>query len=59
MMHAYVIGLMHEWVLDPGAYDLLVAAPTMIETFVAGLQARPPRRSATERDAAAVAASAG
>ncbi len=59
MMHAYVIGLMHEWVLDPGAYDLLVAAPTMIDTFVAGLQARPPRKHDTTREVAAAAAPTG
>jgi TetR/AcrR family acrAB operon transcriptional repressor len=43
MMHAYVIGLMHEWVLDPAAYDLASAAPGMIDAFVAGLRAQPPR----------------
>ena len=58
MMHAYVIGLMHEWVLDPQAYDLLSAAPAMIDTFVAGLETRPPRKAAEARDVAAVAAPA-
>jgi TetR/AcrR family transcriptional regulator, acrAB operon repressor len=44
MMHAYVIGLMHEWVLDPADYDLATAAPSMIDAFVAGLRAQPPRK---------------
>ena len=46
MMHAYVIGLMHEWVLDPGEYDLASAAPAMIDAFVTGLRQNPPRRNA-------------
>lgn len=45
MMHAYVIGLMHEWVLDPADYDLAAAAPAMIDAFVAGLRAQPPRKT--------------
>jgi TetR/AcrR family acrAB operon transcriptional repressor len=45
MMHAYVIGLMHEWVLDPSDYDLAAAAPAMIDAFVAGLRAQPPRKA--------------
>lgn len=45
MMHAYVIGLMHEWVLDPADYDLAAAAPAMIDVFIAGLKAKPPLRA--------------
>ena len=45
MMHAYVIGLMHEWVLDPADYDLAAAAPAMIDVFIAGLKAQPPRKT--------------
>ena len=48
MMHAYVIGLMHEWVLDPAVYDLASAAPAVIDTFVAGLRAQPPRKAVVE-----------
>jgi TetR/AcrR family acrAB operon transcriptional repressor len=59
MMHAYVIGLMHEWVLDPGDYDLSEAAPAMIDTFVAGLEARPPRKAAIDRSAPPTAAPGG
>jgi TetR/AcrR family transcriptional regulator, acrAB operon repressor len=46
MMHAYVIGLMHEWVLDPGEYDLATAAPAIVDAFLAGLRAQPPQRTA-------------
>jgi TetR/AcrR family acrAB operon transcriptional repressor len=43
--HAYMVGLMHQWVLDPGAYNLARAAPALIDTWLAGLAARPPRRA--------------
>jgi TetR/AcrR family acrAB operon transcriptional repressor len=46
MMHAYIIGLMHEWVLDPGDYDLAAAAPAIIDTFLAGLKVQAPRKPA-------------
>ena len=40
-----MVGIMHEWVLDPSAYDLAAAAPALIDTYLAGLAARPPRRA--------------
>ena len=40
-----MVGIMHEWVLDPAAYDLARAAPALIDTFLAGLVAQPPRRA--------------
>jgi TetR/AcrR family transcriptional regulator, acrAB operon repressor len=43
---AFVAGLMREWVQQPTAYDLRNAAPMMIDTFLAGLRVRPPRRAA-------------
>ncbi len=43
-LHAYMVGIMHEWVLDPTAYDLAAAAPGFIDLFIGGLVARPPRR---------------
>jgi TetR/AcrR family acrAB operon transcriptional repressor len=46
-MHAYMIGLMHEWVRSPGDYDLALAAASMVDCFLAGLKASPPRSSAT------------
>jgi len=42
-MHAFVTGVMHEWTLDPAAYDLRGTAPALVDMFVAGLAARPPR----------------
>lgn len=42
-LHAYMVGIMHEWVLDPAAYDLAAAAPGFIDLFIGGLVARPPR----------------
>jgi TetR/AcrR family acrAB operon transcriptional repressor len=47
MMHAYVVGVMHQWVRDPDAYDLARRAPAVIDTFVAGLRSAPPRRRAS------------
>ena len=44
-LHALMVGIMHEWVLDPAAYDLHLAAPAFIDMFLAGLKANPPRRS--------------
>ena len=43
-LHAYMGGLMREWVLDKSAYDLATAAPALVEMTVAGLQRNPPRR---------------
>jgi TetR/AcrR family acrAB operon transcriptional repressor len=45
-LNALMVGIMHEWVLDPSAYDLALAAPALIDAFLAGLAARPPRRAA-------------
>lgn len=42
-LHAYIGGIMNTWVLDPAAYDLARSAPALIDTFVAGLRAAPPR----------------
>jgi TetR/AcrR family acrAB operon transcriptional repressor len=42
-LHALMVGIMHEWVLDPAAYDLATAAPALIDMFIAGLRANPPR----------------
>jgi TetR/AcrR family acrAB operon transcriptional repressor len=43
-MNAFVVGIMHQWVQRPGAYDLARAAPQLIDAFLAGLRAKPPRR---------------
>ena len=43
-LNAFMVGVMHEWVQAPKAYDLAQAAPGMIDVVLAGLAARPPRR---------------
>jgi TetR/AcrR family acrAB operon transcriptional repressor len=52
-LNAFVVGIMHQWVQRPGAYDLARAAPQLIDAFLAGLQAKPPRRLAAGRRARA------
>jgi TetR/AcrR family acrAB operon transcriptional repressor len=42
-MHAYMVGLMHEWVLTPTSYDLAACAEPLLDTYLAGLSLRPPR----------------
>jgi TetR/AcrR family acrAB operon transcriptional repressor len=42
-VNAFMVGVMHEWVREPGAYDLGRAAPAMVDTMIAGLRAQPPR----------------
>ena len=57
-LHALMVGIMHEWVLDPSAYDLAAAAPGLIDMFMAGLKAHPPRlraRPVISADTAAIA----
>lgn len=44
-LHALMVGIMHEWVLDPSAYDLATAAPALVDMFIAGLRTSPPRRA--------------
>jgi TetR/AcrR family acrAB operon transcriptional repressor len=45
-LNALMVGVMHQWVLDPSSYDLAAAAPALVDTYLAGLAARPPRRAA-------------
>ena len=42
-LYAYLTGLMHQWTLDPSCCDLRATAPALVDTFIAGLAARPPR----------------
>ena len=49
LLHAYVGGIMREWVLDKAAYDLAARARSIVDTIVAGLAANPPRRAARVR----------
>ena len=53
-LNALMVGIMHEWVLDPQAFDLAEAAPGLIDIFIAGLKAHPPRM--TVRASAALTA---
>lgn len=46
LLKAFMVGVMHEWVQAPDAYDLAHAAPKMIDTLIAGLRTHPPRREA-------------
>ena len=52
-MYAYVTGIMHEWTLEPGARDLRVLAPALVDTFIAGLAAKAPRLDPARPGAAA------
>ena len=54
-LYAYLTGLMHGWTLDPSSFDLRACAPALVDTFIAGLVAHPPRvphvpRAASRRD---------
>ena len=42
-MHAYIGGIMQDWVLDPAAYDLEACAAEHVDAIVAGLRVAPPR----------------
>jgi TetR/AcrR family acrAB operon transcriptional repressor len=46
-LHAYIAGIMHEWVLDPASFDLAAAAPALIDVLLCGLRNAPPRIEAT------------
>jgi TetR/AcrR family acrAB operon transcriptional repressor len=43
-LHSYLIGLMHEWLLAPEAYDLAKHAEPLVDVLLAGLRVAPPRR---------------
>ena len=44
LLKSFMVGVMHEWVHNPAAYDLERVAPVMIDTVLAGLATNPPRR---------------
>ncbi|MBR7781538.1 TetR family transcriptional regulator [Undibacterium luofuense] len=44
--HAYLVGIVHEWLEDTQAFCLLQKAEAMVDLFIAGLRACPPRISA-------------
>jgi TetR/AcrR family acrAB operon transcriptional repressor len=41
-LNAFITGIMHEWLLEPGSYDLAQRAGEMVDVFIAGLKAKPP-----------------
>ena len=41
-LHAYIGGIMQDWVLDPAAYDLAASAAGLVDAIIAGLRAAPP-----------------
>lgn len=43
-LHAYLMGLIHEWLLEPELYDLGASAEMMVNIYLAGVCACPPRR---------------
>ena len=51
LMKAFMVGVMHEWVQDPGAYDLERTAPVFIDTLLTGLAVNPPRRARRRKSA--------
>lgn len=51
-LHSFMVGVMHEWLLNPCAYDLAKHADALVGTLIAGLRVAPPRkRSAPPRPA--------
>lgn len=44
LLHGSVSGLMHDWVVDKGAYDLAAQAASLVDSVLAGLTGKPPRR---------------
>lgn len=49
VIHGSIVGLMHEWVIDPGSYDLARSAPAIVDMLIAGLRANAPRKGRATR----------
>ena len=45
LLYALIGGLMRDWVQAPKSFDLKAAAPQLIDLFMAGLRAAPPRKN--------------
>ena len=43
-LHSFMVGIMHEWLLDPTAYDLEKHAEALVGIIIAGLRISPPRK---------------
>ena len=46
LLYAFIGGLMRDWVQAPASFDLKTIAPQLVDLFLAGLRAAPPRKSA-------------
>jgi TetR/AcrR family acrAB operon transcriptional repressor len=46
-LYAYIGGVMRDWVQAPASFDLQATAPQLVDLFLAGLQAAPPRKATT------------
>jgi TetR/AcrR family transcriptional regulator, acrAB operon repressor len=44
LLHSFMVGVMHEWLLDTSAYDLAKHAEAFVDTLLAGLRISPPRK---------------
>jgi TetR/AcrR family acrAB operon transcriptional repressor len=51
LLYAFIGGLMRDWVQAPNGFDLKAAAPQLVDIFLAGLRAAPPRKKRTQRAA--------
>lgn len=49
-LHAYVDGLIYDWLLDPGYFALDREAGALVDQYLDGLRATPPRRAASAPD---------
>lgn len=49
LLHGSVSGVMLDWVVDKGAYDLAAQAACLVDSVLAGLTAKPPRRDSRVR----------
>lgn len=50
-LYAFVTGLMRSWVETPTRFDLGDLAPVLVDSFLAGLKAAPPRRAVRKPEA--------
>lgn len=43
-LHAYLMGLIHEWLVAPDVYDLASTTEVMVEIYIAGILHKTPRK---------------
>lgn len=58
-LYAFVTGLMRSWVETPTRFDLAATAPALVDAYLAGLKAAPPRRTRAPRKRVAPRAAKG